>query len=348
MKQGQPTMTLIQTLTPAEPKSATQTFKRRHALALGALCLSAVVQTQAHAQAFPSQPVTMLIPYPPGGSADMLARPMLQVLQRELGQPVVLDYKAGAGGTIATAALAKAKPDGYTVLMVLAAHAINASLYTKLPYDSRKDFAPVSLLATLPLLLAAPHATPANTIPELISYAKANPDKLTFASAGNGNTSHLAGEMFKAATGTKMLHIPYKGSGPAVVALLGGEVSMMFDSISTSLPQVKGGKLKAIAVTGDKRSPLLPDVPTVKESGVPSFVVNGWYGILAPAGTPPEVINKLNQALNKAAKDPKVSAQLADYGYEVVGSTPEAFGSHIDAELVRWKDAVQRSGAKVE
>lgn len=304
--------------------------------------------TFAGAQSFPTQPITLLIPYPPGGSADMLARPMLATLQKELGQSVVLDYKAGAGGTIATGLLARAKPDGYTVLMVLAAHAINASLYSKLPYDTRKDFAPVSMLATLPLLLAAPLATPANTVPELIAYGRAHPDKLTFASAGNGNTSHLAGEMFKTATGVKMLHIPYKGSGPAVVAMLGGEVSMMFDSISTSQVQVRAGKLKAIAVTGDKRSPLLPDVPTVKESGVPSFVVNGWYGILAPAGTPPDVVAKLSQALNKAVRDPKVAAQLTESGYEVVGTTPEAFGSHIDAELIRWKDAVQASGAKVE
>lgn len=304
--------------------------------------------TFAGAQSFPTQPITLLIPYPPGGSADMLARPMLATLQKELGQSVVLDYKAGAGGTIATGLLARAKPDGYTVLMVLAAHAINASLYSKLPYDTRKDFAPVSMLATLPLLLAAPLATPANTVPELIAYGRAHPDKLTFASAGNGNTSHLAGEMFKTATGVKMLHIPYKGSGPAVVAMLGGEVSMMFDSISTSQVQVRAGKLKAIAVTGDKRSPLLPDVPTVKESGVPSFVVNGWYGILAPAGTPPDVVAKLSQALNKAVRDPKVAAQLTESGYEVVGTTPEAFGSHIDTELIRWKDAVQASGAKVE
>ena len=304
--------------------------------------------TFAGAQSFPTQPITLLIPYPPGGSADMLARPMLATLQKELGQSVVLDYKAGAGGTIATGLLARAKPDGYTVLMVLAAHAINASLYSKLPYDTRKDFAPVSMLATLPLLLAAPLATPANTVPELIAYGRAHPDKLTFASAGNGNTSHLAGEMFKTVTGVKMLHIPYKGSVPAVVAMLGGEVSMRVDSMSTSQVQVRAGKLKAIAVTGDKRSPLLPDVPTVKESGVPSFVVNGWYGILAPAGTPPDVVAKLSQALNKAVRDPKVAAQLTESGYEVVGTTPEAFGSHIDAELIRWKDAVQASGAKVE
>lgn len=317
---------------------------RRGALTACAFWIGAA----AHAQSFPSQPITLLIPYPPGGSADMLARPLAPILQRDLGQPVVLEYKPGAGGAIATAQLARAKPDGHTILMVLAAHAINPSLYARLPYDTRKDFAPVSLVATLPMLLSAPLSTPANTIPELISYARAHPDGLSFASAGNGNTSHLAGEMFKSATGTRMLHIPYKGSGPAVVALLGGEVSMMFDSISTSLPQVRAGKLKALAVTGEKRSPLLPDVPTVKESGVPSFVVNGWYGVLAPAGTPPEVVHKLNQALVKAARDPKVSSQLVGYGYEIVGSTPDAFARHIDAELLRWKEAVQSSGAKIE
>ena len=299
------------------------------------------------AQTYPTQPITLIIPYPPGGSADLLARPMLPSLQKKLGQTVVLDYKAGAGGTIATSALARAKPDGHTILMVLAAHAINDTLYPSLPYDTRKDFAPVSLVATLPLLVAAPLASPFNTIPELIAYARANPDKLTYASAGNGNTSHLAVEMFKTDTGTKILHIPYKGSGPAVVAMLGGEVSMMFDSISTSYPQVKAGKLKGIAVTGAKRSAILPDVPTVSES-VPGFVVDGWYGILAPAGTPPAVIDKLSQALAEVANEEKVRKQLNESGYEIVGSTPAAFGKHIEAELVRWGQAVKDSGAKIQ
>lgn len=313
-----------------------------------AVTLTAFLALTAQAQNFPTQPITLLIPYPPGGSADMLARPLLPLLQKELGQTVVLDYKAGAGGTVATALAARAKPDGHTILMVLAAHAINASLYPNLPYDTRKAFAPVSLVATLPLLVAAPLATPANTMGELVSYAKANPDKLSYASAGNGNTSHLAVEMFKQMTGTRMQHIPYKGSSPAVVAMLSNEVSVMFDSISTSLPQVKAGKLKALAVTGDKRSPLLPDVPTVQESGVPGFVVNGWYGILAPAGTPADVVRRLNQAFVKAATDTKVNAQLAEYGYDANPSSPQAFAAHIDAELLRWKEAVQSSGAKVE
>lgn len=218
--------------------------------------------------------------------------------------------------------------------------------YPSLPYDTRRDFAPVSLVATLPMLVAAPLSTPASTIPELIAYGKSHPGKLSFASAGNGNTSHLAAEMFKNQTGVDMMHVPYKGSGPAVVALLGGEVSLMFDSISTSLPQVQAGKLKAIAVTGERRSPLLPDVPTVAES-VPGFVVNGWYGVLAPAGTPPDVVNALSRGIADAVALPALKQQLAGYGYETVGSTPADFASHIDRELDAWKKAVDASGAKL-
>ncbi len=318
-------------------------YKFRRLLGIAALAIGGSVS----AQEFPSQPVTLLIPYPPGGSADMLARPLLPELQKILGQPVVLDYKAGAGGTIATAALARAKPDGYTILMVLAAHAINDALYPSLPYNTRKDFAPVSLVATLPLVVAAPLGTPVNTIPELIQYATANPEKLTYASAGNGNTSHLAVEMFQTTTKTKMVHIPYKGSGPAVVAMLGGEVSLMFDSISTSYQQIKTGKLKAIAVSGARRSAILPTVPTIAES-VPGFVVDGWYGILAPAGTPDAIVQKLSKAFAEAANVPKVRAQLNDNGYEIVGSTPDAFAKHIDSELALWGKAVRDSGAKIQ
>ncbi|QQB36026.1 tripartite tricarboxylate transporter substrate binding protein [Achromobacter deleyi] len=299
-----------------------------------------------HAGAYPDKPITLLIPYPPGGSADMLARPLGAALQKKWNQPVVLEYKPGAGGAIASSQLARARPDGYTLLMVLAAHAINPSLYPSLPYDTRRDFAPVSLVATLPMLVSAPLSTPANDIPELIAYARQHPGKLSFASAGNGNTSHLAAEMFKHRTGTDMLHVPYKGSGPAVVALLGGEVSLMFDSISTSLPQVQSGKLKALAVTGEHRSPLLPNVPTVAEA-VPGFVVNGWYGILAPANTPPAILDTLSSAIAAAINTPDLKAQLNSYGYETVGSTPAAFADHIAKELDTWKQAVEVSGAKL-
>lgn len=309
---------------------------------LGISCLGAA---QA-GPAYPDRPITLLIPYPPGGSADMLARPLGAELQKKWGQPVVLEYKPGAGGTIASAQLARAKPDGHTLLMVLAAHAINPSLYPSLPYDTRRDFAPVSLAATLPMLVAAPLATPADTVGELIAYGKSHPGKLSFASAGNGNTSHLAAEMFKNQTGADMMHVPYKGSGPAVVALLGGEVSLMFDSISTSLPQVRAGKLKAIAVTGERRSPLLPDVPTVAET-VPGFVVNGWYGVLAPAGTPPAIVDTLSRGIAEALAVPALKQQVEGYGYEIVGSTSDEFARHIDRELAAWKKAVETSGARL-
>lgn len=317
----------------------------RSILAAAMLGISCLGAAQA-GPAYPDRPITLLIPYPPGGSADMLARPLGAELQKKWGQPVVLEYKPGAGGTIASAQLARAKPDGHTLLMVLAAHAINPSLYPSLPYDTRRDFAPVSLAATLSMLVAAPLATLADTVGELIAYGKSHPGKLSFASAGNGNTSHLAAEMFKNQTGADMMHVPYKGSGPAVVALLGGEVSLMFDSISTSLPQVRAGKLKAIAVTGERRSPLLPDVPTVAET-VPGFVVNGWYGVLAPAGTPPAIVDTLSRGIAEALAVPALKQQVEGYGYEIVGSTSDAFARHIDRELAAWKKAVETSGARL-
>lgn len=308
-----------------------------------AVCFS----TFASAQTYPTQPITLILPYPPGGSADFLARPMLAELQKKLGQTVIIDYKAGAGGTIATNALARSKPDGYTILMVLAAHAINDTLYPSLPYDTRKDFAPVSLVARLPLLLVTRPSLPVNSVAELIAYAKANPGKLSYGSAGNGNTSHLAAEMFQTATGTKMEHIPYKGSGPVVVALLGGEIDLTFDSFSTSYPHVPTGKFKPLAVAGGQRAPLLPNVPTISET-VPGFVINGWYGILAPAGTPKPIVDKLSLAFKEAANVPSVKAQLNAGGYDVVGSTPEEFAKTIDDDLIVWGKVVKDSGAKIQ
>jgi tripartite-type tricarboxylate transporter receptor subunit TctC len=312
-------------------------------LGLGALLCGTLVA----AQTFPSQPITLLIPYPPGGSADALARPMMLELQKKLGQTVIMDYKAGAGGTIATSLLARAKPDGYTLLMVLAAHAINDALYPSLPYDTRKDFVPVSLVARLPLLLVTRPSLPVNTLSDLIAYAKANPGKLSYGSAGNGNTSHLAAEMFQTATGTKMEHIPYKGSGPLVISLLSGEIDLMFDSFSTSYPHVVADKFRPLAVAGAKRAPLLPNVPTIAET-VPGFVIDGWYGIIAPAGTPKAIVDTLSKAFADAANVPSVTAQLNASGYVVVGSTPEVFAKTIDDDLIVWAKAVKDSGAKVQ
>lgn len=336
--------------------TTTATLNRRWAHLIGAAALSLtsalsylMTPDVAHAASdYPNKPITLLIPYPPGGSADMLARPLGAVLQKELGQPIVIEYKPGAGGSIATAQLARSAPDGYTVLMVLAAHAINPSLYSSLPYDTRKDFAPVSWVANLPLLAVAPTAAPYDTLPDMIAYAKAHPGKISFASAGNGNTSHLAVELFKRKAGIELLHVPYKGSGPAVVALIGNEVGLMFDSISTSLPQVKAGKLKALAVTGNTRAAVLPQVPTVQESGTPDFVVNGWYGIIAPAGVPNDVVDKLSKSIANAVKQPALQQQLAGYGYEVVGSTPAEFGKHIDAELDTWHQVITDAQVKLQ
>jgi len=292
--------------------------------------------------------VRLLIPYPPGGSAEILARPIAQKLTELWGQPVVLDFRPGAGGTIASDIAAKSAPDGHTIIMVLAAHAINHSLYAKLPYDTLRDFTPVTLAASLPLIVVTPPSVPANSIKELIALAKAKPGSLNFASAGNGNTSHLAGELFKNIAGVDMVHVPYKGSGPSLIALLGGEVQLMFDSISSSLPQIKAGKLKALAVTSSKRSHVMPQLPTVAESGLPNFVVDGWYGILAPAGTPPAIVNKMSADIARAMQNPDTRERIMASGYDIIGSTPEQFGTHIRSEVERWTKVVKASGARID
>ncbi|WP_020206529.1 MULTISPECIES: tripartite tricarboxylate transporter substrate binding protein [Cupriavidus] len=314
------------------------------ALAAGLLCAG----VPALADTWPAKPIQLLIPYPPGGSADLLARPVAARLQERLGQPVVLDYRPGAGGTIASQQLARAKPDGYTLIVVLAAHAINASLYPRLPYDTRKDFAPVSLVANLPLILAGSASLKARTVPELIAQARAEPGKLTFGSAGNGNTGHLAGELFDSLAGVKMTHVPYKGSSQVVNAMLAGEVQLTFDSISTTMPHVRSGRLHALAVTSGKRAALAPEVPTLAEAGVPGFDINGWYAVLAPAGTPPAIVERLSKDIAAVLTQPELRANLAANGYEPVGSTPAALGAHIDAEIARWSKVVKDSGARLE
>ncbi|WP_313301189.1 tripartite tricarboxylate transporter substrate binding protein [Diaphorobacter sp.] len=324
-------------------------FPRR--LVLGSVLASAATLLAPLAAAepnWPDKPIQLVIPYPPGGSADLLGRPLAVQLQQQLGQSVVLEYKPGAGGTLASQYIARARPDGYTVQMVLAAHAINASLYPKLPYDTQKDFAPVSLVANLPMIVAGSKKLPAKNIPELIAAAKAAPGQLTFGSAGNGNTGHLAAELFATEAGVRMTHVPYKGSAGVVNAMLAGDIDLTFDSISTSMPHIRDGRMHALAVTSFKRSPLAPDVPTIREQGIAHFDVTGWYAIIAPAGTPEAVRKRLSDEIAKALKQPQLLAQLTASGYEPVGSSPEALQKHIDAEVVRWAQVVKSTGARVD
>ena len=322
---------------------------RRALLAGLTLAGSALLAPIAHAaDAWPAKPIQLVIPYPPGGSADLLGRPLAVQLQQQLGQTVVLEYKPGAGGTLASQYVARAKPDGYTLLMVLAAHAINDSLYPKLPYDTRKDFAPVSLVANLPMVVAASSKLPASNIQELVQAAKAAPGKLTFGSAGNGNTGHLAAEYFSNISGVKMTHVPYKGSAGVVNAMLAGDIDLTFDSISTSMPHIRSGRMHALAVTSTRRSALAPEVATVQEQGIAGFDVTGWYALIAPAGTPPDIAQRLSREIATALRQPALQSQLAAGGYELVGSTPEALQTHIDREITRWAIVVKATGAKVD
>ncbi len=322
---------------------------RRTLIASLTLITTALITPLAHAdKPWPVKPIQLVIPYPPGGSADLLGRPLAVQLQQQLGQPVVLEYKAGAGGTLASQYVARAQPDGYTVLMVLAAHAINHSLYPKLPYDTRKDFTPVSLVANLPMVVAGSRKLSAKNMNELVQAAKAAPGQLTFGSAGNGNTGHLAAEYFSSIAGIKMTHVPYKGSAGVVNAMLAGDIDLTFDSISTSMPQIRSGNFSALAVTSPQRSALAPEVSTVQEQGIAGFDVTGWYAIIAPAGMPNDIKQRLSREIATALRQPQVQAQLAASGYEPVGSTPDVLQAHIEREITRWSAVVKSTGAKID
>lgn len=309
-------------------------------------CLAASV---AFAQGYPSKPVRMVVPFPPGGTTDILARAVGQKLSEAWGQQVVIDNRPGAGGNIGTDIVAKAPADGYTLLMgTVGTHAINASLYAKLPFDPIKDFAPVALVASVPNVLVVNATIPATSVKELIALAKSKPGQLNFASSGNGTSIHLSGELFKSMTGTSILHIPYKGSSPALADLIGGQTNMMFDNLPSSMGHIKSGKLRALAVTSAKRSPALPDVPTIAEAGVAGYEASSWFGVLAPAGTPKEIVAKINADIVKALGVPEIKERLSSQGAEPVGNTPEQFAAYIGTELVKWAKVVKDSGAKIE
>jgi tripartite-type tricarboxylate transporter receptor subunit TctC len=309
----------------------------------------AAVSTLAAAQAWPSKPIKYVVPFAAGGTTDILARTISEKLSVALGQPVVVENKPGAGGGVGAAEVAKAPPDGYTIMGgTISTHAINASLYAKLPYDPVKDFVAITLIARVPNMLVINPSVPATNVKELIALLKANPNKYSFASSGNGTSQHLSGELFKAMAGVEMQHIPYKGSPPALQDVLGGQVTMTFDNITTAWPLAKAGKLRALAVTTATRSAIAPDVPTLAESGLPGFEVGSWQGVFAPAGTPPDVVKRLNSEIVKILNMPDVKEKLGGLGAEPVGNSSEEFSAMVKVEVVKWADVVKKSGAKVD
>jgi tripartite-type tricarboxylate transporter receptor subunit TctC len=309
-----------------------------------ALLLPAV----ALAQSWPTKTVRLISPFAAGGGTDAFARPLAAQLSQQMGQQFIIDNRAGAGGTIGADIAAKAAPDGYTFLVGAVHHTIAVSVYAKLPYDLERDLVPVTLVAAVPSVVVVYPKVPINSIKELIAYAKANPNKLNYGSAGNGTSHHLAGEMFKTATGTQLNHIPYKGAGPAMADLLGGQVDLMFDGMGTSAPQIRGNKLRPLAVTTATRSPAFPDVPTMREAGVPGYEVTTWYGLWAPAGTPADVIVKLQQEVAKAMQRPEIRDVWAAQGAGAGGNSPEEFAAFVKAETAKWAKVVKDTGVRID
>lgn len=318
--------------------------------AIAAAALAVLFAPMAFAQTnYPTKPVRLIVPFPPAGTTDILARAVAQKLSETWGQQVVVDNHPGAGGNIGSDLVAKAAPDGYTLLMgTVGTHAINPSLYSKMPYDHVKDFVPVILVAGVPNVLVVNPSLPVKSVRELIDYAKANPGKLNFASSGNGTSIHLSGELFKTMTGVQMTHVPYKGSSPALTDLMGGQVQLMFDNLPSSLSFIKAGKLRALAVTSSQRSATLPELPTLAESGLPGFEASSWFGVLAPAGTPKEIVDKINGAVAAWLATPEAKEKLLAQGAIAAGGPPDAFVKHIAAETTKWAKVVKESGAHVD
>ncbi len=301
-----------------------------------------------YAQDYPGKPIRVVVPFPAGGGTDIVARTITQRLGENLGASLIVDNRAGAGGTIGTDLVAKAPPDGYTLGMVSGSHVINPSLYRKLPYDSVRDFAPVTLLASAPGILVVHPSVPAKSARELIALAKTRPGQLNYASAGNGTPPHLAAELFKTMAGVNFIHIPYKGNTPAFIDLISGQVSLSFPTLPSALPHVRSGKLRALAVTSKERSRIVPGMPTISESGLSGYDASSWYGLLAPAGTPHAIVGRLQQEIAKLMQSAEVRERLQNQGLDPVGSTPEEFARTIRSEIAKWEKVVQASGARVE
>jgi tripartite-type tricarboxylate transporter receptor subunit TctC len=325
-----------------------RTVSRRAALATGMLALG-LMATPASAQSdFPSRPVTLVVPFPAGGSTDLVARLIAAQMTKELGQQIVVENRGGAGGNIGSAAVARAEPDGYTILMgTVATHALNPALYKKMPFDAVKDFAPVSLLALIPNVLVVNTDFPAKNVAELIELLKAEPGKYSYASSGNGTPLHLSGELFKTMAGVDMVHIPYKGAGPALIDVMGGHVPIMFDNLPPSLEHIRAGKLRGLGVTTKERSPAAPELPTIAET-LPGYETYSWNALFAPTGTPKPAIDRLNAAAVAAVANPEVAARLKDLSATAVGSTPEQLAAHVETELAKWAPIVKASGAQLD
>jgi tripartite-type tricarboxylate transporter receptor subunit TctC len=323
-------------------------FFKKLVWALG-LTAAALAAPTAMAQAYPSKPIRLICPFPPGGAVDIASRAIATELSKNLGQPVTVDNRPGAGGNIGGTEAARSAPDGYTLFMTTSGiQAINPALYAKMPFDPAKDLVPVVGLVSLNNVLVLHPSVKANSVAEVIALAKSQPGAVNYASSGSGTSIHMSGEMFKHLTGVNMVHIPYKGSAPAVNDLLGGQVMMMFDNIPSALPHIKSGRLRALATTGSKRDPQLPDLPTLAEAGVPGYESGVWFGLAVAAGTPKEIIAKLNAEAVKGAKSPDFVKRMTDLGYNIMGTSPETMADLLRAEVTRWGPIVKASGAKVD
>ncbi len=318
---------------------------RKYPLAIAALTLFA---SGVHAQTYPSKAIRLLVGFAPGGPSDVGARTIAQKLNEKWGQPVIVDFRPGAAGNIATELAAKAPPDGYTLISAAFAHAVNPSLYSKLPFNAAKDFAPILMFASVCNLLVAHPSLPVRSVKDLIALAKSRPEQLTVGSAGNGTSSHLSGELLKMMAGIKLTHVPYKGLAPAHVDTIGGQLSLLFDGIVTGVPAAKSGRLRALGVTSPKRWQGAPDIPAIGES-LPGFDVRGWYGLLAPAGTPRDIIQRINTETARAIKEPDARERLYSIGSEpLANTTPEEFAAFIQNEMAKWAKVVKTAGIKVE
>lgn len=328
---------------------ALSNITRRTSLVLSLGLLAATAGTAASAQSFPDRSITMIVPFAAGGSTDVVARIVAQKMSDDLGQQVIVQNVAGAGGNLGADNVARAAPDGYTILMgTVATHALNPLILKSTPYDPENDFAPISLLVVVPNVLVVNPELPAKNVQELIALLKADPEKYSYASSGNGTPLHLSGELFKSMAGVDMQHIPYKGAGPALNDVIGNQVPIMFDNLPSSSSHIKAGTLRALAVTTAERAPSFPDVPTIAESGISGYETYTWNALFAPANTPADAVSRLNASANKALTDPAVAERMKEFSATIVGSTPEELGAHVKAELAKWKPVVDGAHIQME